>query len=66
LVGGVGVPAEAYEKIIPCHKKNPDVGEKTVWYSSEIFIEQEDAATFKQDEEVRIPPHLLPLPRNRA
>ena len=52
LIAGEGVPTSPYQKNLPCHKKNPDLGEKQVYYSNEIFVEQEDARTFKQDEEV--------------
>ena len=52
LVGEKDVPTAPYYKEIPCHKKNPDLGKKKVFYSKEIFVEQEDARTFKQDEEV--------------
>lgn len=36
------------------HAKNPDVGLKKVAYSSSILIEQEDAKSFKQDEEITL------------
>lgn len=52
LVGGEGVPVSPYAKSLPCHKKNPDLGEKQIYYSKDIFVEQEDARTFKLDEEV--------------
>jgi hypothetical protein len=51
-VGGEDIPAEPVVKLIPCHKKNPDLGTKQVYYSNEIYVEQEDALTFKEDEEV--------------
>lgn len=38
---------------MPKHKKNPDVGTKTTCYADKVFVEQADAATFAQDEEVR-------------
>jgi glutamyl-tRNA synthetase len=43
---------ETHVKQLPCHKKNPDVGTKKIYYSNEIYIEQEDALTFKENEEV--------------
>lgn len=36
----------------PKHKKNPAVGEKDVYYSSKLFLEQSDAANIKDGEEV--------------
>ena len=37
---------------MPKHKKNSDVGEKKTVFSSNILIEQEDAASFEDNEEV--------------
>ena len=39
-------------KILPKHKKNPEVGEKKTVYTSTILLEQEDAASFEDQEEV--------------
>lgn len=36
----------------PKHKKNPAVGEKDVYYSSKVLLEQADAAAMKDGEEV--------------
>ena len=36
----------------PLHKKNPDVGERQQVYSSNLIVEQEDAASFGDNEEV--------------
>ena len=47
-----GGPAEIEVKTLPKHKKNPDVGEKKTVFSSNILIEQEDAASFEDNEEV--------------
>ena len=47
-----GAPAEVEERILPKHKKNPDVGEKKTVYSSAILIDQEDAKSFEDQEEV--------------
>jgi glutamyl-tRNA synthetase len=52
LVGGEGVPETTEIKQVACHKKNEDLGTKPLYYSKDLFIEQEDARTFKQDEEV--------------
>ena len=38
----------------PKHGKNPDLGTKKVTYASTIMIEQEDAKSFKQDEEITL------------
>ena len=37
---------------MPLHKKNPDVGIKKTVYADSILIEQEDAKSFAQNEEV--------------
>jgi len=47
-----GGPASAEVKILPKHKKNPEVGEKKTVYSSSILVEQEDALSFEDQEEV--------------
>jgi hypothetical protein len=52
LVNGDDIPETPEIKQVACHKKNADLGTKPVYYSNEIFIEQEDARTFKPDEEV--------------
>lgn len=39
-------------KTLPLHKKNPDIGEKKTVYSSTILLEQEDAASLEDQEEV--------------
>lgn len=44
-------PALTSEKK-PKHKKNPAVGLKDVWYSADVLIEQDDAATLAPGEEV--------------
>ena len=38
---------------MPKHKKNPEVGEKKSVYSSSILIDQDDALSFEDNEEVR-------------
>ena len=48
-----GAPA-AYTEEKPKHAKNPAVGVKKVAYSPSIVLEQEDAAGFKQDEEITL------------
>lgn len=47
-------PTGAEVKVLPKHKKNPEVGEKKTVYSSSILIEQEDALSFEDQEEVRL------------
>jgi len=54
LIGEKDVPKAPEVKELPCHKKNLDLGMKHVYYDNEIFVEQEDALTFKEDEEVQI------------
>lgn len=46
-----GGPSEPVIEMKPKHKKNPDLGEKKVIYSSNIFIDQDDAKTLKDNEE---------------
>ncbi|KIW85117.1 glutamate-tRNA ligase [Fonsecaea pedrosoi CBS 271.37] len=49
-----GLPQDTpYSEIKPKHAKY-DLGEKKVWYSSSIIIEQEDARTFAKDEEITL------------
>jgi len=55
LLPGKDVPEKPLIKPVTCHKKNPDLGNKNVYYSNQIFVEQEDAQTFKPDEEVYLP-----------
>ncbi|GBL51446.1 glutamate-tRNA_ligase [Candidozyma auris] len=45
-------PAEPYTEEKPKHKKNPDVGLKKVIFAKDLLIDQADAATFKEGEEV--------------
>ena len=52
-----GGPTEVEVKTLPKHKKNPEVGEKKTVYSSQIFLEQEDAISFDDQEEVRLRLH---------
>ncbi|KAK9451992.1 tRNA synthetases class I, catalytic domain-containing protein [Limtongia smithiae] len=49
-----GGPVETFSEDKPRHKKNADVGLKKVLYSSEIYIDQEDAQTFADNEEVTL------------
>ncbi|KAG8899848.1 hypothetical protein FRB99_006405 [Tulasnella sp. 403] len=41
-------------KTLPLHKKNPDVGEKSTVYGPDIYLEQEDAASLEDNEEVTL------------
>ncbi|KAK9456992.1 tRNA synthetases class I, catalytic domain-containing protein [Dipodascopsis uninucleata] len=47
-------PAEPYSEEKPKHKKNSAIGTKKVLYSSHIYVDQEDAQTFKDDEELTL------------
>lgn len=49
-----GGPATAEVKTLPKHKKNPEVGEKKTVFSSQILVEQEDALSFEDQEEVSV------------
>ncbi|GMG15026.1 unnamed protein product [Aspergillus oryzae var. brunneus] len=48
-----GAPAP-YTEEKPKHVKNPSVGTKKVVYSGSILFDQEDAKSFKQDEEITL------------
>ncbi|KAI9676353.1 MAG: hypothetical protein M1817_000510 [Caeruleum heppii] len=47
-------PEEPYTEQKPRHGKNPDLGSKTVAYSRNILIDQEDARSFTLDEEITL------------
>ncbi|KAF9473776.1 glutamate-tRNA ligase [Pholiota conissans] len=49
-----GGPASIEVKPVPKHKKNADIGEKKTVYSSNILLEQEDAQSFEDSEEVTL------------
>ncbi|KAI0063442.1 glutamate-tRNA ligase [Artomyces pyxidatus] len=49
-----GGPQSPEVKTLPKHKKNPDVGEKRTVYSSSILVEQEDALSFEDNEEITL------------
>lgn len=45
-------PAE--ERTVPRHKKNPELGTKTTVYDAAILLEQVDAASFVENEEITL------------
>lgn len=47
-----GAPDAVESRTVPKHKKNPAVGTKTVLLSSTVLLEQEDAASIRDGEEV--------------
>lgn len=49
-----GARAAPYTEDKPKHGKNPSLGSKKVAYSESILIDQEDAKTFKEDEEITL------------
>ncbi|KAK7206231.1 tRNA synthetases class I, catalytic domain-containing protein [Myxozyma melibiosi] len=49
-----GGPAATFTEDKPKHKKNAELGTKKVMYGSEIFVDQEDAQTFKEGEEITL------------
>ena len=49
-----GGPEQPYTEAKPLHAKNPDVGMKNVVHSPKILIDQADAKSFKQDEEITL------------
>nr|CRX79100.1 hypothetical protein ls5930a1_00145 [Leucosporidium scottii] len=51
LISGEGTPSNPEGREMPKHKKNPEVGVKTTYFSDVIYVEQEDAKSFAQDEE---------------
>ncbi|KAJ7286154.1 tRNA synthetases class I, catalytic domain-containing protein [Mycena rebaudengoi] len=50
----MGGPAAPEVKTLPKHKKNADIGEKKTVYTSAILVEQEDALSFEDQEEVTL------------
>ncbi|WFD32696.1 glutamate--tRNA ligase [Malassezia sp. CBS 17886] len=50
-IAGVGAPCE---KMLPRHKKNAELGTKTTVFDSSILLEQADAASFEDGEEVTL------------
>ncbi|KIP08865.1 hypothetical protein PHLGIDRAFT_103677 [Phlebiopsis gigantea 11061_1 CR5-6] len=49
-----GAPEVPEIKTLPKHKKNPEVGEKKTVFAKSILIEQEDAASFEDNEEITL------------
>lgn len=49
-----GAPESAEVKQLPLHKKDPTVGQKNVVYTKTILMEQEDAASFEDNEEITL------------
>ncbi|KAJ7510169.1 glutamate-tRNA ligase [Mycena galericulata] len=49
-----GGPTSPEIKSLPKHKKNPDVGEKKTVYTSAILVEQEDAVSLEDQEELTL------------
>ena len=49
-----GGPAAVEVKTLPKHKKNPEVGEKKTVFAKSVLLEQEDAASFEDNEEVSL------------
>ena len=47
-----GAPVKEQTLALPKHKKNLDIGNKSTTYASQMYIEQEDAASFASNEEV--------------
>ena len=55
LIDGDGVPEKPETRQVVCHKKNPALGKKPVWYAKTVLIEQDDAQQMKDEEEVPTP-----------
>ncbi|KAF9500578.1 glutamate-tRNA ligase [Pleurotus eryngii] len=49
-----GGPATPEVKMVPKHKKNAEIGEKQTVYTSTILVEQADAASFEDQEEITL------------
>jgi glutamyl-tRNA synthetase len=49
----IGAPEAPYSEMKDKHAKYP-LGQKKVWYSANVIIEQADAASFEQDEEITL------------
>lgn len=47
-----GGPAEPETRTLPAHKKNPEIGDKKTVFSSDLLMEQYDAALFGDNEEI--------------
>ncbi|OZJ03417.1 hypothetical protein BZG36_03603 [Bifiguratus adelaidae] len=50
----VGQTVELHAKDLPKHKKNPELGNKKTTFGPVVLIEQEDAKSFDQDEEITL------------
>lgn len=49
-----GAPETPEVKSLPKHKKNPEAGEKKTVFAKSVLIEQDDAASFEDQEEVTL------------
>jgi len=49
-----GGPASPEIKSLPKHKKNADIGEKKTVFTSSILVEQDDALSFEDQEEITL------------
>lgn len=49
-----GAPELPEVKQLPLHKKDPTIGQKNVVYTKTILMEQEDAASFEDNEEITL------------
>ncbi|EIW84894.1 glutamate-tRNA ligase [Coniophora puteana RWD-64-598 SS2] len=49
-----GGPSAPEVKTLPRHKKNPEVGDKKTVFTSTVLVEQEDAASFEDQEEITL------------
>lgn len=47
-----GGPEKPEVRTLPAHKKNPEVGDKKTVFSSDLLMEQVDAESFGDNEEV--------------
>ncbi|GAO49181.1 glutamyl-tRNA synthetase [Saitoella complicata NRRL Y-17804] len=49
-----GGPAEVVEEVRPKHKKNPELGNNKVAFYHQLVVDQDDAQTFKEGEELTL------------
>ena len=50
----IGAKDAPYSEQKDLHAKNKDLGTKKVWFSNNLIIDQADAASFEQDEEITL------------
>ena len=54
LVVGEGLPAAPELRSVDLHPKDPSLGVKSVWFSSSLLVEQKDAGTMAEGQEITL------------